>query len=437
VTTPFFLTRWLARTGVARWLPSVRRLADGSAAYLHHLSDRVLATPFADLQTAADFWEAPAGDAIDLALPAPRFDLAPSGSTKLPADRRGYPALAGLPELRAAVAELLRAESNLDVNPADEVLITHGAAGAFHTVLDAFLRPGDRVVLFDPCSSLFSLSVKQRRARIRWVPTMVEEGRTRFPMEPFTRALPNAKLLVLANPSNPAGGTLAPEDVEQIVWWATKYDVLIYDDESFGRFRYEGETVSPATWPKGRGRTLTAGGVSKGYALASARVGWLAAHRHLLRPCLATAALNNPFVPTVCQQVALAALRQSDAAFAPILEEFAAKRRYAYERLQGLGFEPDWPAGGFFLWVPVARFGMTGREFAERFLHSKRVLVTPGELYGPSGAGHVRISYALDDGRLREGLTRLAEFVGEATTPVTESCSAEAHVGSPLPAGKE
>lgn len=420
MNTPFFLTRWLVRTGIARWLPSVRQLADGSAAYLHHLNDRVLATPFADLQTLADFREAAAPDAIDLAQPAPRFDLAPSGSTKLPADRRGYPALAGLPELRTAVAELLLAESGLDVSPTDEVLITHGTAGAFHTVLDTFLRPGDRVVLFDPCSPLFALSAAQRRARIRWVPTAVEDGRTRFPMEPFTRALPNAKLLVLANPSNPAGGTLAPEDVEQIVWWAAKYDVLIYVDESFGRFRYEGEAINPATWPKGRARTLTAGGVSKGYALASARVGWLAAHRHLLRPCLATAALNNPFVPTVCQQTALAALRQSDAAFAPIHEEFAAKRQYAYERLKGLGFTPDWPAAGFFLWVPVAQLGMTGRAFAEQLLHAQRVLVTPGEVYGPGGTGHVRVSYALDDGRLREGLTRLAEFVGAVSEPAAE-----------------
>jgi aspartate/methionine/tyrosine aminotransferase len=413
VTTPFFLMRWLVRTGIARWLPSVRRIADGSAAYLHQLSDRVLATPFAELAAAAEFWDAPAPDAIDLALPAPRFDLTPSGSTKLPLDRRGYPALAGLPELREAVAEALLTVSGLNLSPIDEVQITHGAAGAFHTVLDTFVRPGDRVVLFDPCSPLFALSATQRRARIEWIPTRLEGGRTRFPMEPFTRALPDAKLLVLANPSNPTGGVFSAEDVEQIVWWCAKYDTLIYADESFARFRYEGDPANPAAWPKGRERTLTAGGVSKGHALASARVGWLAGHRHLLRPCLATAALNCPFVPTVCQQTALAALRVSDAAFEPIRDEFAARRQYAYERLKGLGLISERPAGGFFLWASLGVRGLTGRAFAERLLRTKRVLVTPGDLYGPSGVGHVRVSYATDDGRLREGLGRLGEFVGD------------------------
>src|SRR5262249_18045126 len=148
-----------------------------------------------------------------------------------------------------------------------------------------------------------------------------------------------------------------------------------------------------------------------------ARVGWLAGHRYLIRPCAATAALSLPFVAGPTQQAALAALRQGEASFAPVRDAFAAKRQYAFERLRGLGFEPDWPAGGVFLWLPVAPLGLTGRAFAERLYAEKRVLVTPGELYGPGGEGHVRLSYAGDDGRLREGLGRLAEFVAELRKP--------------------
>src|SRR5262249_25157405 len=161
-------------------LPSVRRLLDGGGAFLHYYSDRVLAAPHADLAEAAALLEPPGPDVLDLSQGAPRFDLAPSGSTKLPADRRGWPPAQGLPELRAAVAERLLAESGLAVNPGDEVLITHGAAGAFGVVLDAFVNTNDAVVLFDPTSPLFSPALRARRARVRWVHTWAENGHTRF-----------------------------------------------------------------------------------------------------------------------------------------------------------------------------------------------------------------------------------------------------------------
>ena len=192
---------------------------------------------------------------------------------------------------------------------------------------------------------------------------------------------------------------------------AQRKDVLIYSDEVFERYHYDPPPPSIGTLAKAQRRTLTAGSLSKGHALASLRVGWLAGYRHLVRPCALTAALRSPFVPTLCQQVALAALRAGNEAFRGIHAEFASRRRYAFERLQSLGLEPVWPAGAFFLWVPVHSQGVSGRAFAEQLLHTKKVLVSPGTLFGPSGSGYVRLSYAAEDGRLREGLSRLADFV--------------------------
>src|SRR5262249_53478086 len=105
------------------------------------------------------------------------------------------------------------------------------------------------------------------------------------------------------------------------------------------------------------------------------------------------------------------ALQQGNEPFEPIHAEFASRRRYAFERLQAIGLQPTWPAGAFFLWVPVAEVGLTGRAFTEGLLQSKKVLVWPGEFFGPSGADHIRISYATEDGRLREGLARMGEYL--------------------------
>jgi aspartate/methionine/tyrosine aminotransferase len=378
---------------------------------LRRYGDRVLTAPLAELERIAQALAPQSPEVIDLSQGSPRFDLLPSGGTKLPADRRGWPPAGGLPELRHAVADKLRDDNCVDVNPRDEVFITPGALGAIQAVLDALVNRGDSVVLTDPTSPLHTLAVRTRRARVRWLTTWVDNGRTRFRMDHLARALRGARLFLLSSPVNPTGGVLSPEDLEQIVWWAERHDVLILSDEVFERYHHDGDAVSVGALPRARGRTLTAGSVSKGHALAAARVGWLAGERELLRPCVVAAALRSPFVPTLCQQVALAALRAGQDAFAPVLAGFESRRSYAFERLRALDLNPPWPSGAFFLWVPVWEQGMGGRAFAENLLGEKKVLVTPGDLFGPCGAGYVRLSYADDDGRLHEGLNRIAEFL--------------------------
>ena len=408
---PLMLLKLLIHTGLARLLPSLQRRLEGGADFLCYYSNRLLCSPLAELERTVASLEPVGAEVIDLARGSPCFDLLPSSSTKLPADRRGWPPLAGLPELRAAVAERLRAENDLAVAPSSEVLITSGIFGAVQIVLDAFVNRGDRVVLLDPCSPMYPLLARTRLARIRWLATWMENGRTRFRIDQLARALRGARLLVLNSPANPTGGVIAPEDREEIAWWADRNDVLILSDDAFVCYQQDGRHISIASLPRARTRTLTTGGVSQSHALASARVGWLTAHRHLLRPCLATAALRSPFVPTISQQIALTALRIDPREMEPIYAEFASRRRYVCERLRAMELNPIWPAGGFFLWIPVWQLGVSGRRFAEGLLRERQVRVSPGDLFGPSGAGYIRLSFALDDGRLQEGLDRIADYL--------------------------
>jgi aspartate/methionine/tyrosine aminotransferase len=410
VVYPFLLKKLLIRTGLAGLLPRSLRGPEGAEQFLRYHSNRLLAAPLEEAMRLAAGTQAHGPDVIDLSQGSPQFDLLPTSSTKLPADRRGWPPVGGLPELRAAVAERLRAEGHRDVGPAG-VLITAGALGALHVILDAFVNRGDRVVLLDPTSPIYPVAVQSRRARVRWLGTWFEGGQTRFRLHHLARALGGAKMLVLPSPGNPAGTFVAPADLEQVAWWADRHDVLLVSDEVFGSYRYEGEVVPLMSLEKARRRTLTVGGVSKGHALASARVGWVAGDRHLIRACLETAAVRAPFVATLSQQMALSALAAAGGAFAAVRAEFESRRRYAYERLRAMELAPAWPSGAFFLWVPVWELGLGGRQFAEGLLREQKVAVTPGDLFGPSGPGHVRISYAVEDGRLQEGLHRLAEHV--------------------------
>ncbi|HVL14814.1 MAG TPA: pyridoxal phosphate-dependent aminotransferase, partial [Gemmata sp.] len=302
------------------------------------------------------------------------------------------------------------------LNPETEVLVTHGATGALVAAFDAFVNAGDRVVLFDPCSPLYSLAAKSRRATVRWVPTWTEDGRSRYLAQAFEKAMRGAKMLVLSDPGNPTGACLADEDLEHVAWIAAAYDVLVFADESFTRFRYADRTKSLGVLPGADKRILTAGSVTQEFGLGSLRVGWLAGPRHLVRACGLTQNLNAPFVPAVCQQAAARALAEPEPD-GTLFDEVKDRRDYAVERLRAMGLELDSPAGGFFAWVPVAGLGLDGRAFAERLFREEQVQVGPGCVFGPSGAGHVRVSFAGDDGRLREGLARMAAFVARLKNP--------------------
>lgn len=401
----FFLRKLLARTGLARLFPSVRRTLAGGEDCLRYYSDRTLAVPLEQLTDPALLPDVHTPDSINLALGVPRCEL--SIPTRSFAERRSVSAWGNV-ELRAELSTQLHLDHGAEYDPADEVLITHGATGAFATAIDAFVNPGDGVVLFDPTSPIFPIGLAHRRARVRWVRTWSDDGRVRFAMDAFTKAMRGAKLLVLADPVNPTGCVFAPEDLEQIAFWARKHDVLIFQDVSFDRWRSEPAKARLASLPRADGRILTCGSFAKSHGLAAARVGWLAGYRHLVRPCSAAALLSAPFVPAICQDMARKSIQGGCVFLNEMNSEFAARRELARNRFLGMGLEP-WPASaGFFVWVPVRE---PGNVFAQRLLRTTGVLVNPGHVFGPSGTNFVRISFATDEGRLREGLNRLAEFV--------------------------
>jgi aspartate/methionine/tyrosine aminotransferase len=432
VAIPFWLTKLLIRTRLAGFTRRARRLTDGGTAYLRYYSDRVLSAPLDELLDAAFVPHQPAPDVLDLNQPTPdapptRGAVSVGGGQSLTAPGR---VPAALPELCRAIAERYR-QVRRSVNPAADIVATHGATAAYTAALDAFVNPGDRVVLFDPCSPLFGLGARSRHAKVQWVATWTEDGRCRYIAKDFERAMRGAKMLVISDPGNPAGGCLANEDLEHIAWIAGGYGVLIYLDESFSAFRYGERTRCLATMPGADRLAITAGSVSQEFGQPGMRVGWLAGSRHLVRACQLTTNLTAPYVPPVCQQAAARLL--FDLPSTDTLDRFRAKRQYAVDRLRAMGLEPEFPGGGYFAWVPVAGLGLDGRAFAERLLKESRVLVGPGCAFGPSGAGHVRVSFATDDGRLREGFNRLSAFVERLRNPAVPPTPREEPTASEEP----
>jgi aspartate/methionine/tyrosine aminotransferase len=377
----FFFTKTFARFN-----RRARQLTGGDPQAVRLYSDLVLATPVEFLLDPALYARSVGPDVIDLNQAGPRFE-SPVSAGRLTADRLGPPPGWGLPELREAVATRFGCT-------ADDVLVTRGASGAFAAALDAFVNPGDAVVLTDPCSPLFSIGATSRQAEVRRLP--VAWDRTTF-----RRMAHGAKLVALGVPNNPTGTAYSTDTLAELVTETTWAGAILYLDGTF----------APNQKLPGGKRVLRAGSATA-FGLSGLRVGWLAGLPGLIRPCALTQALAGPFVPAVCQQVVARMLGEPDVVPA---DAIAARRAWAAERLTAMGLKVDTASEGPFLWASVRGLKLTGRQFADRLLVEQKVVVGPGDLFGPSGTDYVRVSVAADDGRVREGLARMAAFTATVT----------------------
>ena len=263
------------------------------------------------------------------------------------------------------------------------------------------------MVLLAPCSPLFALAARSHRARVRWVPTHVADGRLRLDFDALSRAMRGAALLAVADPGNPIGLPLHADDADRLRWTAERSDVLLYVDETFRRPTDPGKRLANLA----PDRTLVAGSLTAD-GFGGLRVGWLTGPPPLVQACGLAQALTHGPVPGVCQQAAWRVLTGPRPA-----DTIPDTRRLAVERLRG-----DRAGRGRCDGRPVPVGGRAPRRAAVRgrIARRRRGAGRPGDLYGPGGATRIRLSAVTDPGRLREGLNRLARFVGAPTRPTQE-----------------
>jgi aminotransferase len=409
----------LIRAGVARHVPSIRKLLGDGVDYLKYYNSRILASPNVELKATRAMLDDSRENLVDLSLGAPEID--PALATFRPLERKrlsGYPSVAGDADLRQAVAIKLHRENALQVDPEDEVLVTTGVSQAIGLVLDTFVDVGEKVALFDPSFFIYRLAAQNRRAKVSFIPSHTEEGLTRFDEKALAKTLRGARLLMINSPANPTGGVLDQEALERIAFWCRKRDVLIFSDEVYERFQYEGRPCSIGSLPDAHRRTITANSFSKSHGLAAIRVGYVAGYKHLIQPMIVSSLATAPFVSAAAQQCARHALEHPTSTFQPTLAKYRARRDLVARTLRTLELPFDPPGGAFYFWIHVQPKGCTGADFAARLLEEQQVRLLSGDASGPSGKGWIRLSYACGDRDLQEGLRRLTLFVA-GTSPAT------------------
>jgi len=334
-----------------------------------------------------------------------------------------YSPAAGLPELREAIAAKTRRDSGYQVAPG-QVVVTNGGKQAVYMAFATLLDPGDEVLLPTPYWTTYPEAIALAGAVPVPVMTQEQSGYLTSVADLEAQRTDRTKMLVFVSPSNPTGAVYPPELVAEIGRWAAEKGLWVVTDEIYEHLVYGDArfaTIATAT-PELADRCVVLNGVAKTYAMTGWRVGWLIGPPDVVK---AASDLQSHLTSNVCnvaQAAALAAVSGDLTAVARMREAFDRRRLLMSGMLNEIpGVVCPVPEGAFYCYPSVkgvlgkelaGRRPATTTELAELLLDEADVAVVPGEAFGTPG--YFRLSYALADDDLEEGITRLGKLLGQA-----------------------
>jgi len=325
-----------------------------------------------------------------------------------------YTEVGGTLPLREAIAEKLRKDNGVSYTP-KEIVVGNGAKHAIWNALFTLLEPGDEVLVPVPYWVTFPEIVRLAGGSPVFVTPAA--GQYKVTVEELERAAtPRARVLILNSPNNPSGAVYSRREIEEIAGFAARRDLAILSDEIYEQLVYgEARHVSIAsTSPDARTRTILVNGVSKTWAMTGWRIGYAAAAPEVADAMqrLQGQSTSNP--AAVSQQAALRALTGERTTAETMKERFAARRDLVVRRIADLrGVRLVFPEGAFYVFpdlserIASARNGVTdSAQLCDFLIDEAKVVCVPGSAFGMEG--HIRISYAVSERDLEEGLDRLA-----------------------------
>jgi aminotransferase len=379
------------------------------------LSQRVRAVPPSGIRRFFDIL-ATMDDVISLGVGEPDFDtprvIVEAGVESLREGRTHYTSNFGTIELRRALAAHLERRYGVSYAPENEILITVGASEAVDLALRATCDPGDEVILHEPSYVAYVPAIVFAGGTVVPVATRAEDDFALDPAAVEAAITPRTKALFLGYPANPTGAVLDDDVQDELARIARDHDLLVYSDEiydrlAYGTYRHRAFSSLPGMWE----RTILMGGFSKAYAMTGWRVGWMAAPAPILEGIVKVHQYGIMSAPTVAQDAALAAIEGGEPHVLAMVAEYDRRRRLLVDGLRACGLDTFEPRGAFYAFPKISSTGLTSDEFTERLLREERVACVPGNAFGPSGEGHVRMCYATSYEQLEEAVRRITSFV--------------------------
>ena len=339
-------------------------------------------------------------------------------AAKDPKNHRYTPAI-GLPELREAIAAKTKADSGTEIT-ASQVLVTNGGKQAVYQAFAVLLDPGDEVILPSPYWTTYPEAIALAGGKSVEVFAGSDQNYMVTVEQLEAARTPKTKAMLLCSPSNPTGSVYSKEQIKAIGEWALANEIWIVSDEIYQNVIYDGKKAYSITEvvPAMKDLTIMVNGVAKSYAMTGWRLGWMAGPLDAMKAAANLQSHLSSNVNNIAQRAAIAALTGPQDEVKAMVEAFDRRRHLAVSELAKInGWLAPMPEGAFYVYSDVR--GLLGKswggkqintslELCDYILDAAEVALVPGEAFGPSG--YVRMSYALGDAQITEGIQRLQKL---------------------------
>lgn len=323
-----------------------------------------------------------------------------------------YTSTKGLMELREAIATDSASAHGVELDPAEEILVTNGGTEALYLAFLAAVDPGEEVVIPEPWWPNYAMQTKL----IGGEPIGVELPADRdFDLDADAVAAAitdDTAAVVLNTPCNPTGQVYDPDAVRSVVEAAAAHDAYVIADVIYERITYDGDRETVASAVDDRSNVIEINAVSKGYAMTGWRVGWLSAARPVIDAVQALRQCTSLCPNAISQHAAIAALEGPQGPFDDMVEAYRERRDYVVDRVDDIpGLTATQPEGTFYTMLDVSAFGDSSMDIARTLLTEYGTVTTPGSAFGPAGEGHLRLSFANGLEQLETGLDNIERMV--------------------------
>ncbi|MGE5632428.1 MAG: pyridoxal phosphate-dependent aminotransferase [Caulobacteraceae bacterium] len=289
-----------------------------------------------------------------------------------------------------------------------EIMAVVGACHGMYLVLEAILDAGDEVIVPEPYFTPYAQQVQLAGGVLVPLETREEDG-FRFSIESLKALITNrTKAIIINSPNNPTGACLDRKIIVALAEVAIEKDLIVISDDVYDAFSF-GEAFAPIATVAGmRERTITLGSFSKDFAMTGWRIGYVMASDYII-DCIRDINEGICFsAPSISQRAAIYALRMRETIQPSLIEEYKKRMFYAYERINQI----DWmsaasPQGSFYLFPSIKKTGMKSAEISKKILEEAHVLVVPGNAFGKSGEGYIRIACTVGIDKLCEAFDRI------------------------------
>jgi aspartate aminotransferase len=326
-----------------------------------------------------------------------------------------YTVVAGIPELRKAIVQRHACDFGSDYAP-DETVFTTGGKLALFNAIQVLVDHGDEVILPVPYWVSFKDIVQYAGGKIVYLPTEEAEN-FRITADAIERAItPRTKVIILNTPSNPSGSVVSSGDLERIVKLAHARGIFLLLDECYVYLKYAGTPVSGGSFVEAKEHVIVLGSLSKTYAMTGWRAGFALGPKPVIAAMSKLQSQSTSSTAAIVQKAAIAALNGSQACVTEMRADYLKLRDLILQGLQAIpGITCTKPEGAFYVYPNVSSFlGKPGAqnttELASRLLHEAHVVAVPGEAFGTHQ--HIRLSYAVAQNDIEEGLDRMKKFFG-------------------------